>query len=439
MRTDLRTPPPPIRYGPLTLPNTAQAELPGGLTVLATRRSIPLVDLRLAVPMGCAPPATAALLAEAMVCPTGGRPNIESQGGLQDVGGQLVTTVNSDTLVVTGSVLAQGTDRLLDVLAEVLMNPRYDHRSVEPVRARLAEAMRVSRTQPAISVHEHLNRRIYPGHPYSWPVPTTSEILSVETMMLGELHRERIRPEGSTLVLVGDFDPEDALEAADKALAGWRPSGTGPVLMPMADPIWPCPLHLVHSKGAVQSSIRIAADAVDVRHPDFAALQLANLVFGGYFSSRLVANLREQNGFTYTPRSALLHTKAASRLIVSFDVASEVTADALAQTWRELEIISSAQIDPAELEQARRHALGTQRLAVSSQSGIADLMLELAVQGVGLDWVAEHIQRLEQLTAAEVSAVAARYLDPERTATVVLGDAEVVRSGLSDLNGSSHT
>jgi zinc protease len=173
--------------------------------------------------------------------------------------------------------------------------------------------------------------------------------------------------------------------------------------------------------------------AVARTHPDHAALQLANLVFGGYFSSRWVENIREDKGYTYGPHSSIEHAIAGSALVVSAEVATEVTAPALLETTYELGRLASLPPRDDELEQARQYALGTLQLGMSTQSGLAGLAVTYAGFGLRLDYLADHAARLAKATRDDVAEAAARYLGPAKAVGVVLGDAERVESSLAAL------
>jgi predicted Zn-dependent peptidase len=193
------------------------------------------------------------------------------------------------------------------------------------------------------------------------------------------------------------------------------------------------PLTLVDRPGSVQSSLRLALPAVGRTHPDHAALQLANLLFGGYFSSRWVENIREDKGYTYGPHSAVEHSIAGSLLTVSTEVATAVTAPALLETWYELGRLAVLPPTPEELEQARQYALGTLQLGMSTQAGLAGLASTYAGYGLRLDYLSDYSARLAAATRDDVAAAAARYLAPAKAVTVVLGDAEVIESSVAAL------
>ncbi|MBQ1010090.1 insulinase family protein [Micromonospora sp. M51] len=428
-----RTLPPLGPTRKLKVPKQAERTLPNGLTVIAVRRpAVPLVELRLWVPFGRVHLARGAMLSQTMLSGTGSMTSVQIAAELQKVGGGLSAGVDPDRLMLSGAGLVTGLDRMLELLAEVLTGASYPSDEVATERDRLVDRIQVAQSQPAHLAREALLKRIYGRHPYATQTPEPDQIRAVRPAALRTLHSERVHPTGAQLVLVGDVQPEKALDAAERALGGW--SGAGRVAdLPATPPLEPGPLLLVDRPGSVQSSLRIALPAVSRTDPDHAPLQLANLIFGGYFSSRWVENIREDKGYTYGPHSGIEHSVAGSVLVAAADVATEVTGPALLETTYELGRLASLPPKPEELEQARQYALGTLQLGMSTQAGLAALTSAYAGNGLRLDFLAEYAARLAKASIEDVAQAAARYLAPARAAIVVLGDAERITPGLAAL------
>ncbi|MFF4890123.1 M16 family metallopeptidase [Micromonospora chersina] len=417
----------------LKLPQQAERTLGNGLTVIAVRRSaIPLVELRLWMPFGRTHLARGGMLAQTLLSGTETHTATQLAAELQKVGGGLSAGVDPDRLMLSGAGLVTGLDRMLELLADVLTGATYPADWVETERDRLVDRIQVAQSQPAHLARTALLKRIYGRHPYAVQTPEPDQVRAVKPPVLRRLHAERVHPAGAVLVLVGDVQPERALDAAERALSGWQGDGQ-PAELPPAPPLEPGPLLLVDRPGSVQSSLRMALPAVPRTHPDHAALQLANLVFGGYFSSRWVENIREDKGYTYGPHSLVEHSVAGSVLVAAAEVATEVTAPALLETLYELGRLATVPPKPDELEQARQYALGTLQLGMSTQAGLASLTSAYAGNGLRLDFLAEHAARLAAATVDDVTAAAARYLAPAQAVTVVLGDAERVADSLATL------
>jgi zinc protease len=433
VQTGPRTLPPLGPNRRLKPPKQAERTLANGLTVIAVRRpAVPLVELRLWMPFGRTHLARGAMLAQTMLSGTQAMSSVQIAAELQKVGGGLSAGVDPDRLMLSGAGLVTGLDRMLEILAEVLTGATYPNDDVATERDRLVDRIQVAQSQPAHLARTALLKRIYGRHPYAVQTPEPEQVRAVRPPALRKLHAEQVHPAGAVLVLVGDVQPERALDSAERAMAAWTGGGhTGE--LPPAPPLEPGPLLLVDRPGSVQSSLRIALPAVGRTHPDHAALQLANLVFGGYFSSRWVENIREDKGYTYGPHSVVEHSVAGSVLVAAAEVATEVTGPALLETMYELGRLASLPPNPDELEQARQYALGTLQLGVSTQAGLAALTSAYAGSGLRLDFLAEYSARLAKATVEDVAEVAARYLAPARAVTVVLGDAERIGAPLAAL------
>ncbi len=234
--------------------------------------------------------------------------------------------------------------------------------------------------------------------------PELAEVRDVEPAQLRTLHAERVHPAGAVLVLVGDVEPEQALDAAERALGELERCRARPPQLPPVPPLAPGPLLLVDRPGSVQSSLRIALPAVARTHPDHAALQLANLVFGGYFSSRWVENIREDKGYTYGPHSLVEHSVAGSTLLRRRRGGDR--GDRRRRCWRPGTSWAgwrACRRSAEELEQARQYALGTLQLGMSTQAGLAALTSTYAGSRAAAGLPRRARARLATATAEQVA------------------------------------
>ncbi len=415
----------------------AERTLGTGLRVLAVRRgNVPLVELRLRVPFtgrGASHPARANLLAQTLLSGTADRSMVDIAAALQRVGGALHVDADPDRLLVTGNALATGLPTLLDILAEVLTGAAYPVAEVNGERARLVERLRMARSQPGVIAREALLHRMYGDHPYAREMPEADAMSAVAAPALRSLHRSRVGPSGGTLVLVGDVSPQRALDRVEAALSGWIGAGTAPAT-PKVPALEPGPIVLVDRPAAVQSNIRVAGPAAPRQDGNYPAMQLANMVFGGYFSSRLVENIREDKGYTYSPHCVIEHSAGGSAVVCEADVATAVTAPALLEIRYELGRVATLPVTEEELDSARQYAIGSLALSTATQSGLATMLTALLASGLGPEWLQQHAQRLARVTVADVAEQAATFLAPSRLVTVVVGDSAVTGPQLAMLD-----
>ncbi|GAA1840256.1 M16 family metallopeptidase [Asanoa iriomotensis] len=418
---------------PIKLPTESERRLTNGLTVIAIRRpAVPLVEVRLRVPFARANLARGAMLSQTLFSGTAELSTVDIAAELQSVGGGLSASVDPDRLLIAGNSLAAGLGRTLEIMAEVLDGAAYPSDEVGVERDRLVDNIQVAKSQPAHLAREALLRRLYGRHPYAVQTPEPEQVRAVRPAQLRALHAERVHPAGATLVLVGDFQPKRALDTAEAVLGAWNGGGKD-VTLPAAPSPEAGPVLLVDRPDSVQSSLRMALPAVPRTHEDHAALQLANLIFGGYFSSRWVENIREDKGYTYGPHSSVEHSAAGSVVNVSAEVATEVTGPALLETLYELGRLATVPPGEEELEQARQYVLGTLMLGVSTQGGLASLASTYAGAGLRLDFLTSYTEQLRGATRDDVAAAAAKYLAPSGAVTVILGDASKIEAPVATL------
>ncbi len=418
-------------------PETVDTVLANGLRVVAARHgAVPMVEMRLRIPFAgqdTLHPAKAEVLAETLLTGTENRDRVRVDTDLAAVGGELHAVVDPERLSISGESLASGTDTLLDVLADALTGAVYRDDEVAGERDRLVERIAVARSQPLTIAREELQRHRYGDHPFVREVPEAADVAGVTAEDVRELHRRSVLPRGATLVLVGDIDPERAVTDVARALSGWYSDESAREL-PELPAVRGGDLRLVHREGAVQSQLRLSAQGLPRTDSRYPALQIANLAFGGYFSSRLVENIREDKGYTYGAHSTFEFTSSGGTIMVDADTASEVTAAALLETRYELGKLVAVPPTDSEVESARQYAIGSLLTSVSSQSGLASMLSALAALGLGQEWLSSHPDRLRAVTREEV-VEATRYYAPTAFTGVIVGDADKIGEPLRSLGG----
>jgi predicted Zn-dependent peptidase len=438
--SEKRTVPPLAKPRPAKLPGVAERTLDNGLRVLAVRRpGVPLAELRLRIPFagpsgktGRVFTAQASLLGDTLMSGTEQRTAAQLAADLQALGGQLSASTDADRLGFGGSVLIGGLPGLLDLLSEVLTQASYPKRDVLGERDRLVQELAIYRSQAAVVAREALLRRLYGDHPYGRELPTAEEVQEVKPSQLRSLHDKRVAPAGSILTIVGDLTPAKALSMVEKALSGWSATSRAYETPSLPQDQPPTAL-LIDRPGAVQTTMLMAASAPSRTSDDYAAFALANLVFGGYFSSRWVANIREDKGYTYSPHAQVEHPPAGSRITVSADVSTPTTAPAMLETLYELGRVATTAVTQGELDQARRYAVGTLALGTSSQAGLASTISQLAGAGLGVDYLRDYPTQLAAVTVESALQAASSYLAPHRLTTVLVGDVAEVEAPLRTL------
>jgi len=425
---------------PQPVPEAHETTLPNGLRVVVVPRpGVPLIELRLRVPFAARTAQAAgehtargAVLSGAVLLGTGAHDQAGIAELLQSHGAELSISSDPDRLLFATTMLPGGLGPVLGLIAELLTDATYPDDLVEGERDRVAERIAIARSQPGVIARTALAARRYGDHPYAIQLPDVQLVAAVEGDDLRHLHRERVLPAGSSLVLVGDLDPGTVTDVIARALAPWSATGHA-VEAPPAPEVRLPGIDVVDRPGAVQSNLRLGGPAPGRTDPALPAVRLANMIFGGYFSSRLVENIRERRGYTYSPRSSVDHQAAGSSFLVEADVATEVTGPALLETWYELGRMALTPVTDAELDGARRYILGSMALSTATHAGLASTLSALIGAGLPAEWLAEHQRALAAVTVEEVQDASRRYLAAEALTAVVVGDAAKITEPLQTL------
>jgi predicted Zn-dependent peptidase len=416
---------------------TEERTLRNGLKVIAIRKpGVPLVELRLRLPALSTKanrPAQVSLLADSMLTGAGRLDRAGLAAAIQGLGGDLSVGADADRILIGGNVLATEFGGLLELLARVLTGATYADGEVETERDRLVENLAIARSRASVIASEALAHRMWGDHPYALDLPTPERVATTTATQVRKLHEDVVKPTGATLVLVGDLAPAKMIDLVATAFRRWQGTSVRGRVPGLPAPAPGLPLLVVDRPGSVQSSVRLARPAIPRSNPKSPALQLANLAFGGYFSSRWTENIREDKGYTYGPHSRLDHHQLGSMLVLDAEVATEVTAPALLETFYELGRIAALPVTAEELESVRQYAIGTLALSTATQAGLASTLSMLSAFGLGLDWIAEHPKRLQALSVEDVSAAAADFFGPAGFTGVVVGDADSIVSPLRSL------
>lgn len=401
-----------------------------GLKIVALRQpSVPRFQMRLKMPGGKAWDSQsgnrARIASSALMTGTKRRSDADLALELQSLGASMSAGLGLDRLSISGSGLSANLKDYMAILAEVLTEPAFDRDEVKVVKEQTKQGLSIRRSDPSVIAHDRLVGAMYGSHPYGRGTPSPESVGRVRARDAHDYFKAHARPDAGVLVIVGDFKPAQAVRLIEDALSGWRGKTRGRR---------PAKAHvsergrtlIVDRPGAVQTNIRIAGRALRRSSPDYFDLILANTIFGGYFSSRLVERIREERGYSYSPRSSIEHHRRASLLRVSADVATEVTAAALVEIRYELARIATAPVSQGELDAARTYIAGTTALSIQTQAGIAGYLATLYAAGLDASYLRSLDKRLAEVSVESVREAAGKYLAPPDLTTVMVGDSRQV-------------
>lgn len=179
--------------------------------------------------------------------------------------------------------------------------------------------------------------------------------------------------------------------------------------------------HLVYKEDALQSAIRIGKLLFNKTHTDFLPMLVLNTVFGGYFGSRLMSNIREDKGYTYGIGSGIVSLKNEGYFFISTEVGVDVCSNALNEIYLEMDKLKSELIPDEELQLVKNYMLGTFLRSVDGPFAMADKFKGIQEYGLGYDYYDKYIATIQNIKASELRELANQYLQKESMIELVAG------------------
>lgn len=423
---------------PLRAPDVRSSKLDNGLTVwLVSQPGLPKVAFAVAVRGGFAAdpadrPGITELLSKTIDQGTKSRTAKQISQELQAAGGDLSVESSKDFIQVTTAVLSSKVDAGLTILSDILQNASFPDAEVALAKRNLADSLRERESEPSFLAARAMANILFKDHPYRVTAPTQESIAASTAADLRNTYALRVRPDQAVLVAVGDFDNDKMLGLAKAQFGGWKaPGGAALASTPRPRAAPPHAVFVVGRPGSVQTTLQLGTFGPLRSDPDFEAATVANAIYGGTFSSRLVSNIREDKGYTYSPGASLRTYRQAGVLITRADVRNEVTAPSLNEITYELNRLATTTPSDEELTKAKRFLVGIEAISLQARSAVAAELAKIWVDGLPPDEIGIYSQRIAATAPAEVDAAARKYFPASRCAIVAVGEEKVIREALA--------
>ncbi len=412
----------------------SRAVFDNGLAVLAKRSpTTPAVTFSLGVRAGGAldPVGRAGLahfLARTIDRGTTSRPADVIADQLDAAGVTLSAAATRHQLTLSCTCLADDFGRILDLVADIVRRPTLPEAEVETRRGEIITAIRQDEDYPAMAALEALFALLYPDpHPYGRRVKGTVEsVARIGRADLVSFHQNYVRPEGASLVIVGDLDERQAIEAGEKVLGDWRGDGrrSAPAESTVADPPAGASRRRtdVVMPGKAQSDIAYGYVAAARNDPAYYDLLVMNNVFGQYaLGGRLGDSIRERQGMAYYAFSAFEASLGRGPLVVRAGVNPANVERTLASIDEEVARLGAEGITAKELADSKRFLVGSLPRNLETNAAIAGFLQSAELFGLGLDHDRQLPALIDGVTLEGVNEAARRLLAPERAAVAVAG------------------
>jgi zinc protease len=364
---------------------------------------------------------------------TKGRPAPALARAAEDIGASISAFSGRNSVGLTTSFLADHFTEGLGLFAEVLTSPAFAAEDVEKLRPEALAQIKAQDEYLPGRLFRLLARNLYPGgHPYSLDqLGTLEAVTGFQPGDLKNFYERLVCPANLTLAVAGDVDPLRVRRTLEDLLAGWRPEG---ICATLSIPPPPAPLKrpaaVSDELDRAQTHLALGFQAPGLGSAEAPALDVLAAYLSG-MSGPLFRELRDRQSLAYTVQAG--YNPGLNIGSFSFYIATDpqkVNA-ALAGFKDIIQRIREKDIEPEELEGAKRYLAGTTKIRLQTVSSRTTQAILDSLYGLGLDYEKQRIEAIGRVTAEEVRRAAAEYLAPDRGLLAVLGQTA---SGVPDLN-----
>jgi zinc protease len=416
------------------VPTPRTFTLENGLQVsLVSYGAMPKVTVELAVGAGNAQEAgdqvwIADLTGDLMREGTKTRTGLQISEDAARMGGSLEIGVDANTTRIGGDVLSEFGPAMVRLVADVVTSPSWPASELPRLKADRARQLSVARSQPQPLAEEKFRAVLYGDHPYGRTFPDPDKLQAYTLAQVQAFYGSNFGAARAHLYVAGRFD-EAAIEAAAReAFAAWKRGA--PVEVKAPSPKAERSLSVIDRPGAVQSTIILGMPVIDPSRPDYIPLAVSHTLLGGYFSSRITSNIREQKGYTYSPFSQISWRYRDAYWAEQADVTTAVTGASLKEILGEIDRLQAEPPGAEELAAVKSYLAGTFVLRNSTRAGIIAQLEYVDLHGLPAGYVNDYVAKVMAVTPAEVQRMVKTYIRDDEATIVVVGDRKVIEEQL---------
>jgi len=330
-------------------------------------------------------------------------------------GSYLNRSCQNETAEISLHCLNKHIHELLPVVSELIMDSVYPQEELDIYKKNMQQRLRVSLLKSDFVAGRLIDAYLFGEH---HPYGRYSSLEDYASLEQGELVRfyNKYYRNGRCVIFAAGRLPADLVAAMETHFGHLPIHPSGNVPENKEHPIYPAAqkkYRITNDPNGVQGSIRIGRNFPNRRHPDFQRFQVLNNIFGGYFGSRLMTNIREDKGYTYGIYSYLVNQMQESAIMISTEAGKEVCEATIQEIYREMKVICEEEVDPEELQATRNYMIGGILGDLDGPFQVAGRWKNILLNQQDESYFYHGIDIIKTISPRELQELANKYLQPE--------------------------
>ena len=317
--------------------------------------------------------------------------------------------------------LGKHSEPLLSLAKTVLTEATFPVTELQKLLQLSQQRLLINRQKNEFIADELVSEKLWGStHPYGYKIEL-DDLKSIEIDQLHQFYTQHYNANNAVAYIAGNIT-ETNWRLINQYLGqqDWAnsPRIADPTHTPT--PFVPQKVHIPRND-SVQVSIRIARPLFNKTHPDYQAMFVVNTILGGFYGSRLMNNLREDNSYTYGIYSYLQSYLHGGTFGISTEVGKDVYKDAVQQIYAEMELLQTELVDDDELNLVRNYLMGTLLSQMSGTFKLVGSLQGLYVYGLTTDYYEQFVHTIQNITPEQIRTLAQQYLQSKDMVEILVG------------------
>ncbi len=339
-------------------------------------------------------------------------------------------SLSTSSTGVYGMSLTEHADTLFKIMSDIILNSEFKQEELDKIKKRMQSDLASQKDDPDAIAGTVKNVVDFgKDHPYGEP-ETEQTVGNITLEKCRNYYKKYFAPNISYLAVVGDITEGKAKDLITKYLGGWKKKDVPQFTYPAPQPPAQTTVDLVDRPNSVQSVINVTYP-VQLKPGDSDAIPagLMNTILGGG-TFRLFQDLREKHSFTYGANSHLSKDEYVGNFTAFTNVRNAVTDSAVSRILYEMNRIKNEAVPDSELQTIKNYVTGNFAISLESPQTIASFAINIDKYNLPKNYYADYLKNVAKVTPDEIKEAAEKYIRPEHSNIVVVGNADQIKKGL---------
>lgn len=311
-------------------------------------------------------------------------------------------------------------DKTLPVLQDIIINPTFPENELEILKKKKAHKINIQKQKVTSLSRELLLNCLYGNNHIYGQMHEEEDVSKITSKQLFDHHNRLYSADNCFIIVTGNIDSKTVDTLNNYFGDGMNPTkimGNTSNVIETKTP----GLYFKEKSDSVQSGVRAGKILFNKTHPDYIGLSIVNKILGGYFGSRLMANIREDKGYTYGIGSGIINLPDSGYFTISSEVGSDVAENTVAEIKYELKKLRTEIIHEDELNLVKNYMLGEMLNEFDGPFAASEIFKAVYEYNLDFNFYDQYIQKVKEITPKEVQMLAEKYLNEESVIFAIAG------------------